>query len=117
LSGAGCASYLWGGGQITSDITVQPILATTYNLACKNLYCISAPVLHAIQVSDCYYGNLQLSGISDGNSFKSQLGLKSTQQITNTQNLNYSSPKNVILQPGFGTTIGAVFKAEIGGCN
>lgn len=117
LSGAGCSSYQWGEGQLTSNISIQPSSDITYTLKCKNLYCSSDPASHFIHVSDCYFGDLQLSGPSNGNSYKSQLELSSTQQIANAQNLYYISPKDVILQPGFQAASGSVFRAEIGGCN
>ncbi len=128
LTATGCSSYDWysqptGGSRISTSNTLNTgalTTTTTYYVQCSCLPTNRTPV--TVTVSNCP-STLNISGNQTGTQ---------VQRATNTitaplsgnvvtiqtgANITFSAGKSILLQPGFKTESGGIFKAVIDGCN
>jgi photosystem II stability/assembly factor-like uncharacterized protein len=103
----------WSNGSTGSSLTVS--LAGTYSATCTNPCGTSQASTQVIITS--IPANQTLLGSSANGTQQASQSIASTQTIGSSANTSYKAGNSVTLNPTFNTQIGAVFKAEIGGCN
>ncbi|WP_428658174.1 3-coathanger stack domain-containing protein [Runella sp.] len=124
LSATNCSGTVtWSNGQTGNHIVVKPTVNTNYTATC--LYgCTSGnSSTLIITVDPCPTAYTLTSPNDDYNNAPTTLkakastgSLSATNKITGTSNVVYEGQK-IMLNPGFETTQGTIFKAQTGGCN
>jgi hypothetical protein len=107
-------SAVWYNGTTNNVLNISPSETTNYIASCTENVCSFAnPSILINVVSE----NLLLSGISIGNVLKQALNtISSTEKLNNSSNIIYRSGNSILLNSGFQTSTGTVFKSEIGPC-
>jgi uncharacterized protein YjdB len=120
LSASGCSgTYNWfiagiGGSPIgISSVFTTPLIneTTMYYVACNedNLLSSRVPVLAIINIAIIHSNETQVSG-----NYSSSATITSIAAVSSPT--NYKAGASILLEPGFKTSGGTVFKAEIGPC-
>jgi uncharacterized repeat protein (TIGR02543 family) len=120
LTASGCSgTYNWfiagiGGSPIgISSVFTTPSIneTTTYYVACNidDLLSTRVPVLAIINVAIVHSNETQVSG-----NYSSSATITSIAAVSSPT--NYKAGASILLEPGFKTSGGTVFKAEIGPC-
>lgn len=107
----------------TNNISIHPTQNTEYILSSIANSCGVGTVSGSAEVILCP-NSIVLNSQKD--TFDNQVVIKetnsengeivATNKIINNANVKYNSGKSIVLGPGFSTTEGVIFKAEIGGC-
>ncbi len=122
LTATNCANQVvWSSTERVNPLVKLLTANTTFTAVCQKLVCASSNSNSvSIVVSSCFSNALSLNGAVT----TSESPYKSPETITSTQaidaplgKINYSSGKSILLNPGFNSANGTVFKAEINGCN
>ncbi|WP_435357828.1 LamG-like jellyroll fold domain-containing protein [Emticicia sp. SJ17W-69] len=130
LSATGCSNFIWyaertGGIPISNLNTLNTgVLTTTtiYYVQCGCLPTNRTPVSVTVTNSPCP-STLNISGNQTGTQVQKAINTITAPPTGNTTtiqtgaNITFSAGKSVLLQPGFKTETGTVFKAETSGCN
>lgn len=114
LTASGCSGTVnWTNGSTGSSISTSA--AGTYTATCTTA-CGTSQASTPVMITSVP-ANLTLSGAATNGTQQASQNIVSTQTISSSANMAYRAGKSVTLNPNFTTQIGAVFKAEIGGCN
>ncbi len=114
LIASGCSdTIVWSNGSTGSTLTVN--LSGTYSASCTNLCGASTPSSQVIITS--VPATQELSGIATNGIIQAGQSITSTQTINTGIITSYRAGKSVLLNPTFQIQSGAIFKAEIVGCN
>jgi hypothetical protein len=115
-------TVLWNTGQTTSTINVSPAGLTNYSVNCSVSGCSGSANVTVFVIPNCT-GSYVLNnayntfGIQNNLTFAVTNTITAINQIGNQAKVNYFAGKSVTLNPGFVADGGAVFKAQIQGCN
>lgn len=114
LTASACSGTVtWSNAATGTSLTINS--AGTYTATCTNACGTSiessALIVTSIPISQT------LSGTATNGTQQASQSIVSTQTINSNINTNYKAGNSVTLNPTFQTQTGAVFKAEIGGCN
>lgn len=113
LTASGCSGTVnWTNGSTGSSINVA--LAGTYSATCTSA-CGTSQASTPVIITTIPVNQTLLGAATHGTQQASQ-NIVSTQTIGSNANTTYRAGKSVTLNPNFNSQIGAVFKAEIGGC-
>ncbi|WP_460469952.1 3-coathanger stack domain-containing protein, partial [Emticicia fontis] len=119
ISGCNGGSISWSGGETGAgtSITVSPAVTTTYTAVCS--LGSSANTTVTIAQNNILISNDVLTGTvieKAAQTIESDKEIGSL-SITPKPNVTYFAANSIVLKPGFMVENGAVFKAEIQGCN
>lgn len=114
LMASGCEGNVnWSNGSTGTTLNISQI--GTYSATCTTICGTSSPSSQVVVVANPTTQNL--TGIAVSSNVKAEQTIISTQKINTGINTTYRAGNSISLNPSFEAQIGAVFKAEIGGCN
>ncbi|MER0438401.1 YCF48-related protein [Emticicia sp. W12TSBA100-4] len=114
LTASGCeGSVNWSNSSTGTSLNITQI--GTYSATCTTICGTSSPSSQVVIVANPTTQNL--SGVAVSSDIRADQTIISTQMINTGINTTYRAGNSISLNSSFEAKIGAVFKAEIGGCN